>query len=353
MARAGLLLSLDRREEAAAVLAEAEAELVDPAMAPGMWQVDRWRTRGVLARLAGDKAGTVEAVKQARAALREYVGSEEHPLFSVAFALEEIRAGQYDAGEASLTRARKLYERVFGADNFMMVELYLALGRLHEARGDDAAWFEAIGRADEILQRHPVDSMMREVYADVARNLGGALRARGRVDEAIAAYGRGIAALSASRVPAQDPMFAVLAASRADLLRAQGELQRGDGSPLERAEDDVAAALARFPVARADSDPGVMVYVLRVAADVSFARGDLADTRKWAGEGLQLLDRFPEPETHARLAFTLARALGQSSPRAQELARSSMAYFVGENRTGDASEVSDWIRGSMGESNDR
>lgn len=159
--------------------------------------------------------------------------------------------------------------------------------------------------------------------------------------------------MSASRVPAQDPMFAVLAASRADLLRAQGELHRGDGSPLERAEDDVAAALARFPVARADSDPGVMVYVLRVAADVSFARGDLADTRKWAGEGLQLLDRFPEPETHARLAFTLARALGQSSPRAQELARSSMAYFVGENRTGDASEVSDWIRGSMGESNDR
>jgi len=317
-----------------------------------MWQVDRWRTRGALARLAGDKAGMIEAVRQARVALREYAGSEDHPLYSIAFALEEIKAGQYDAAEVSLARARKLHERVFGADNLMMAELYLALAHLYEARGDGAAWFEAIGRADEILQRHPMDSMMCEVYGDIAHYLGDGLRTRGRVDEAVAAYGRGIAALSLIRVPAHDPMFAMLAASRADLLRAQGELHQGDASWLERAEDDVAAALARFPVTRADSDPVVMVYVLRVAADISFARGALADTRKRAEEGLQLLDKFPEPETRARVAFTLAQALGRSEPRALELARSSIAYFLSKNRAGDASDVSDWIRGSSDEPDD-
>ena len=345
LVRAALLLSEDQPEAAKQALEQAEAELADPTSTPGMVQVYRWRTRAVLARLKGDQHEVITAIDQARMALMEQVGTEDHPIFAVTFVLEEIAGGRLEAAASSLARARRIYERAFGTNSVMMVELLLASARLDEARGNDEKVFEAVQRADEILQAQRVDSMLLKDYADVASRLGNALRERGRSEEALAAYGRGLAALSAIRVPAYDSTFAVISASRADLLRRQAEKQPGDPTRLERAAADVEAALSRFSLERGGTASAIAGYVLRVAVDVAFARGDLVETRRRAEEALALLAKYPEPETQARVAYTLARALGPSESRAQELAAGTIAYFTGAGRLEDAAEVRNWAAG--------
>ena len=339
LVRTALLMSNKQLDEAKRVFAEAERDLADPAMAPGLWQVDLWRTRSVLARLTGDKQAAAEAAQKARDAMRVFVGTEDHPLFAVSLAREEIFAGELEAAAKRLERVRGVLERSFGSESAMMAQYYVTLALLHEARGEEEGLFAAVMSAERLLPGQRVDSMLVRTFAEVVTRLGWAWRSRGRVEEALALYDRGIKALTGVRAPAYDSTFAVFAASRADILLKRMD----DPNALYRAQEDVTAALERFPIEQVALDPAIMTFVLRVASDVAFARGDLASTRKRAEEALVLLNKYPEPETSMRVSYTLAQALGWSDPRAKDLAGGAIDYLIGIGRSSDAREIGDWL----------
>ncbi len=346
LVRADFYLQMDRPDDAARVLSAAERALEEEPLAPGLWQVVLMRGQAELARRSNARRDAADAATAARTELEGLVGVEDHPLHTVKLAEYLIEAERFAEAEEVLERARGVYERVFGADSVLMVEVLVALARLHQLRGDDASALLVARRADDILRRGPVDSSMRTEQADVADILGQALRSRGEVDEALGAYGRGISALADVAVPALDPRFAQLSASRSDILRGRAEATSGDPGLLVRAEADVQGALARFPAERWDSAPKIAGFMLRVAADVALARGDHEVARGRAEEALVLLDRHPEPETRARVEYTLARALGRMDPRAQRLCVAASAHFVATSRLADAAEIQGWAAGA-------
>jgi len=337
--RGALLLGLDRRTEAMEVFDRAERELEDPNMPPGLWRVTLWRSRVTVASLRDDMTAATEAAKQAQLALRKLVGSDDHPLFATELAEAQIAAGQLAAAEASLPRIRDICERAFGPDSIPMARVYLAMTRLYEKRGDRERRFAAVQRADEIFKQHPADSMTLIDRVAVAGFLGRALKLEGRVDEALAAYGSGIAALTAVDLPALDNAFAMLASARADIWRNQAAASPG---ALEHAAADIDAALARFPAARRGSDPRTAKFMLRVAADVALDRGDLVATQQRAEEALALLKDHPDPDTRARVVYTLAKALGPAHARAQTLAAEAVADFIRAGQPDNAAEVTAW-----------
>jgi hypothetical protein len=136
--------------------------------------------------------------------------------------------------------------------------------------------------------------------------------------------------------PVYDPIFALLAASRADILRGQVN----DGS--RRAAADLEAALVRFPGVRWATEPRIAAYMLRVAADVALARGDREAAQDHAEAALGLLAVEDEPSTRGRVAYALAQALDGGDPRVAGLCEQAIAAFMAAEEPDNAAEVREW-----------
>lgn len=338
LARVDRLLRLDRLDEAESALAAAEQHLLADPPEGGLWHYNLPRMRARVAAARGRFQDAATDSADAWAALVESVGSTAHPFYAEELGRYLLDAGDLAAAGPELTRARTLYADAFGPDSVHVVSVDVALARLADLQGRSDEVARIAARADAILRRHPDEPMTLDERVAVAGYVGRESIGAGDCAAALAAFDRGVAALTAVDVPAQAVNFALLAASGADLRVNVPELR-----DVPRAREQIAAALDRWPPGRRVEDPARAVFLLRVAADVALAAGDIEAARRHAEAGLEWLPRAPDPATQARLKYALARALGRDTPRSQELATSARDLFTSLDRPKDAEEIQTWI----------
>ena len=338
LSRADRLLRQDRVDDAADALAAARHHLEDDPPESSLWRFNlpRMEARLALARGRADEAAA--RTTAASAALVAFTGSDQHPLYAEELGRSLLDAGDLEAAERELTRARRLYVDAVGPDSPHVVSVDVALARLHDARGESDEVAAIAGRADAILQRHPDEPMTLDDRVAVALYLGRERVGAKKYAEAAALFTRGLAPLEALDLPIQAENFALLSASLADILVNVPGLR-----DVPRARRQIAEALERWPAARWPDDPRGAVFVLRVAADVALAAADPGTARARAEAGLALLPEAPDAMTDARLRYILAQALGRDAPAAREHAAAALATFERLGPSEAAGEVRRWL----------
>lgn len=339
LARVDRLLRLDRPDKAEERLAEAEKHLLEDPLEHGLWRFNLPRMKARVAAARGRFQEGADHAANARAEIAATDNNEQ------ALYVEELgnylhNTGEFEEAERELSRARDLYYRAFGPDSLQALSVEVALVRLYDEQGrrDEVARIAA--RVDPFLQRHPDEPMTLDDRVAFAGYLGRLGVDAGNWAAAVEAFDRGYAALAAVDVPVHDVNFALMAASGADLRVNVPELR-----DVPRARAQIAAALERWTSDRWHRDPGYAVLLLRVAADVALAAGDVEGARRHAEAGLQWLPRAPSVGAEARLKYALARAKGRDAPGARELASSARDIFLSLGSTGNAAEIQRWLAG--------
>ncbi len=335
LARAELLHRQQQFAASAVALARARELLSADPDTPGLWRFNLPRTEAVLTSARGDLPGAVAKLQRARNELTALVGSPEHPLFLEELGKAQLAAGELDPARISLEHARTSYTAALGEDSVQVAGVDVALAQLADLMNDSPAVIRLATHAQQRLDRNPDEPMTLDERVTIANLLGRRYTLLGDPDRALEAYEHGIAALAGVELPIQDGNFAVLAAGSADCY-----LGRKD---LVAARRRIEAALARFPATRHAADPISAAYLLRVAAEVALASDDRDLARAHAEAALILLDRTPDPEIRARVAYSLAQVLGRSDPRARDLVSESIEYFSKSGQTVNAEEVRSWL----------
>lgn len=160
-----------------------------------------FRTLGGIRHIQGDYAGAVEAYRRARDIVREVYGPD-HPwevqvLLEMAFARRS--AGAPDRGDAELTEATEVAQRVYGADDSRYADLLvqraaLALGR------DDLATAESL--VEQVAGMDPAGNPADHWTRAQATSLLGEIKLRrGEYEDAEPLLLEGYAGIVASGVP--------------------------------------------------------------------------------------------------------------------------------------------------------